>query len=691
MGFVYPFFLFALLTIAIPIIIHLFHFRRFKTVYFTNVRFLKEVQEQTTNRQKIRNLLVLLSRILAIIFLVLAFAQPFIRRKGVSNQLGAKDVSIYLDNSFSMTAESDNVRLLEKGRSRAEEIIAAYGPDDRIQILTSDFEGRDQRLLSKDDALTRLREIKSSYQVKDLSKVISRQKQILKGGQNKIKEVYVISDFQKNSFDLKKYEDPIYKLNLIPLASFNVRNVAIDSAWFESPVQSLNQPNALIVKIKNNAETEASNLRLSLTLNGELRPGGILNIPANNTVYDTINVTINKTGWYEAKLNLTDYPIEFDNDYYFTFYVKEKVNVLEIHSGVANRFIQASFKNNEYFIPANSSVGQLDFSKFKDYDLLIINDLKSISSGFAAELKNYIESGGNVFILPAKEINLNEYNAFFNSLNANEFSTFDKRDRVVSYVNYQDFIFNDVFDEKKDNLKLPSTKSNFKFIQKASNNEEVLLKYRDGQSFLSKYLIGLGNLFVCAAPIDTDISDLVKNAEIFVPMLYRMALATGKDRKVAYIIGVENSLESDNKSNSSESVFRMGNASGEFIPEQRRLGNRLKIGINNQIKEAGFYNLYLDPKELLDKFAFNYDRRESAMDFVKINDLKKIVGEEVTIIDGTYSRDFKGILASEKKGIPLWKWCLLLTLVFLATETLLLRLMGEKKILKTTTSDSTKK
>jgi hypothetical protein len=54
MGFVYPYFLFALLTIAIPIIIHLFHFRRFKTVYFTNVRFLKEVQEQTSNRQKIR-------------------------------------------------------------------------------------------------------------------------------------------------------------------------------------------------------------------------------------------------------------------------------------------------------------------------------------------------------------------------------------------------------------------------------------------------------------------------------------------------------------------------------------------------------------------------------------------------------------------------------------------------------------
>ena len=47
MQFLFPVFLVALISIAIPIIIHLFHFRRFKKVYFTNVRFLKEVKEET--------------------------------------------------------------------------------------------------------------------------------------------------------------------------------------------------------------------------------------------------------------------------------------------------------------------------------------------------------------------------------------------------------------------------------------------------------------------------------------------------------------------------------------------------------------------------------------------------------------------------------------------------------------------
>ena len=78
MSFTYPAFLIALSAVAIPIIIHLFNFRKFKTVYFSNIRFLKEVKQETQAKSKLKHLLVLAARILALIFLVLAFAQPFI-------------------------------------------------------------------------------------------------------------------------------------------------------------------------------------------------------------------------------------------------------------------------------------------------------------------------------------------------------------------------------------------------------------------------------------------------------------------------------------------------------------------------------------------------------------------------------------------------------------------------------------
>jgi hypothetical protein len=643
------------------------------------VRFLKEVKEQTSNRQKIRNLLVLISRILVLAFLVFAFAQPYLSKKGGPQKEGNKDVSIYFDNSFSMSAESDDQRLIEKARNRAEEILEAYGPNDKIQILTTDFEGRDQRLLSKEDALSRLKEIQPGYSVKNLSKVIARQKQALQSGVNNVKEIYVISDFQKNNIDINNYQDSIYRLNLIPLSAIQNRNVGIDTAWFEAPVLSLNEPNALVVKIRNFSDVEITNLRVSLTLNSELRPGGTLTIPPRTAILDTLNVTVTKTGWYEAKLNVTDFPVEFDNDYYMTFYVKEKVNLLEIHGGTANRFVQAGFKNNQYFIVNNSSANQLDYSKLKSYDLLVLSDLNNVSSGLASELKTYAENGGNMLVFPGKDAKLDDYNAFLNSFNANQLGALDKRPRMVSYINFQDFIFSDVFQDKKDNLKLPSTKANYKIAQKASAAEEVLLRYRDGATFMGKYNIGKGHLFLCAAPLDTDISDLVQNGEIFIPMLYRMALSSGNTRSLAYFIGKDNQLESENTNNSNEAVYKIKGEGGEFIPEQRRLGSRLNLGINNQVKRSGFYNLFLNPAEILDKFAFNYDRRESQMDFYALNELKKNFGEAVTVLDGTYARDFKNILAGEKKGTPMWKYCLIFALIFLLIETLLLRLWTDKK------------
>ena len=181
MQFLFPAFLAALAVIAVPIIVHLFYFRRFKRVYFTNVRFLKEVKEETSNRQKLRNLLVLLMRCLAIAAMVLAFAQPFIPlSSGVKK--GERAVSVFVDNSFSMNALSKDAPLLELAKQRARDIVGAYDVADRFQVLTNDFEGRDQRLVSQEDALNRIEEIRTSPASRELSKVLIRQHQSTRRG-----------------------------------------------------------------------------------------------------------------------------------------------------------------------------------------------------------------------------------------------------------------------------------------------------------------------------------------------------------------------------------------------------------------------------------------------------------------------------------------------------------------------------
>lgn len=674
MSFVYPWFLWALFLIAIPIIIHLFHFRRFKTVYFTNVTFLKEVKEQTSARSKVKHFLVLISRILAVAFLVLAFAMPYIPSPGGEDKKGNTDVSIFFDNSFSMSAESEDVRLLEKARARTKDIIAAYSVDDRIQVLTADFEGRDQRLLSQEDALTRLDEIGITHKVRDLSQVLARQQQALSMGANANRDIYMVSDYQQNITNLTTYRDTSAQLYLVPLQSVQNQNVAIDSAWFQSPVQSLNQPNPMVVKVRNLSDVEIPNVRMSLTVDGQNRPVGTLTIPAQTAIYDTVDVPVLRTGWYEAKLSLTDFPIEFDNDYYFTFNVKETVNILQIHSGIPNRFIQASFKDNGYFQAIAQNAGQLDYSLFSTYDLIILDELPTIPSGLISELYNYAQNGGNVVVFPSGQADLTDYKNLTQRFNANAYRALEQRERKVSFVNFEEFLFNDVFEDRRNNLKLPITQSNFKLAKRATSGEEVILRYRDGNTFVGKYRVEKGHLFLCAAPLNMDYSDLVKNGEIFVPMLYRMALSTNAGAKIACTIGRDEILETDNRASGTNLVYKMKNGTGEFIPEQRTMGSRVVLGVNNQVRSAGFYDLFLKEDEILDKYGFNYDRKESFLSFYNKDQLAEMIGDQATILEGTNAPNFTELISSQSQGRPLWKYCLIAVLLFLAIETGLLRL-----------------
>ena len=280
MSFVYPFFLFALAALAVPIIIHLFHFRRFKTVYFTNVKFLQELKEENSSRSRLRNLLVLLMRCLATAFIVFAFAQPFIPFNSGQTHEGRQAVSVFVDNSYSMAANEADVPLVEKAKQRAREIVAAYSSDDEFQVLTADFEGRHQRLVSKDDALRMIDEIKISPASQETQKVIARQRQTLRNSTAPNKMAFVISDFQENNTtnSAKNATDSLVAVTLVPLQAVQKKNVAIDSCWLETPVPMLNQTNNMVVKVRNYGANDESNIRLTLTQNGQVKPVGNMSI-----------------------------------------------------------------------------------------------------------------------------------------------------------------------------------------------------------------------------------------------------------------------------------------------------------------------------------------------------------------------------------------------------------------------------
>ena len=670
MEFIYPSFLWALASLAVPIIIHLFFFKRFKKVYFSNTRLLKEIKEETSSRNKLKNLLVLLMRCLALAALVIAFAQPFIPKSENIN-LGKKSVSIFIDNSFSMVSEEQNVPLLELAKQKAREIINAYGPNDQFQILTQEFDGRYQRMISKDDALATIDMIREVPFVNDLSAVLQRQNAVLKG---ETRVSYLISDFQKSISNLDSWQDSSMTINLIPVQTTFQKNVSIDSVWFETPVPILNQNNKLLVRLVNHGEEEVEGVKINFTMDGQEKPVGVKSIPANSTITDSINVALMSAGVKKAKITILDYPVQFDDSYFLTFDIPENIKILSLNEKNPNGYLRALFSGISYFKLEDQFINQVQYQKFNEYQLIILNDLVQISSGLSAELSKYMRSGGKVLVFPSQNAEISSFNAFLSSVNAGQLGTKTDNITEVGTINTNDFIFNDVFEVNKSNLKLPVVQTYYN-ISNAVYGEPILT-FRNGAAFINKYKLESGQLYLCSSPLLEEKNNLVQNAEIFVPMLYKMSIAKNFPDKLAYKIGQDKIIEIENKNQpSSETIYKI-KGSTEFIPAQKSAGQKVLLDVGNQISEAGYYDATLSDK-IVKSLAFNLNRKESDLAVYTVSELEDLIRNNGTfrMIDKEAQNGITKLISQTDSGIPLWRYFLIAALMFLLFEILLIRFM----------------
>ena len=163
MGFVYPYFLFGLFAVAVPIVIHLFNFRKFKKVYFTNVKLLTDLQSESKKQSKVRDIILLCLRCLTICLLVLLFANPYIKDdKKVLVSDSGNAVLVFVDNSFSMENSSDKGSLLDVAKQKARDIAMQYSQSDVFCLMTQDMSGRHKHFVSRDRFLGMLSEVEIS-------------------------------------------------------------------------------------------------------------------------------------------------------------------------------------------------------------------------------------------------------------------------------------------------------------------------------------------------------------------------------------------------------------------------------------------------------------------------------------------------------------------------------------------------
>ena len=679
--FLNPQFLFALSLISIPIIIHLFNLRRFKRVLFTNVKFLQELKEETTRLSKIKHLLVLASRILAITFLVLAFAQPIIPLANNSNSKAEKVVSVYIDNSFSMDAITKEGSLLEVAKKKAREITLAFSPSTRFQIITDDFESVHQRLLSRDEMLIEIDRVKSSPLSKPFSEVILRQQEALSQEPNKSKQYFYISDLQKTSIDFTNLKADSSQISIVGLPLQATPNVYIDSCWFETPVLQINKPINLQVKLNNQGNKDLDNIPIRLLINGTQRAVASLSLKAGESAITIMSFSVAQSGWQNTEVQISDLPITFDDKYFLAFEVKEKVNIINLEgNNNVGVYTDALFSRDSFFNFKPFDYTKVDYQELQTADIVLLSELPSFSSGLLDELNKFLNNGGNIVLFPDSG---NDKSTYSSLLEGNAFTELNVGENKVEKIDLKHPLFSDVFDKSKrqdGNMDYPKVSKHFR-LAGGSSNRINLMTLEGGDPFLSEIKKARGSLYVFSVPLSPGFSNLSRHA-LVVPLLYRMALLSLNQMQFSFVLGEANQIELDKIQMSADETFHLKNErlKTDLIPSHKVFPGGVFVNTNDIVREADVYNLENSGK-LIASIAFNYNRKESAMNFYTVDEVKSKADESGMLNLTTFKPenvDLTKTLSQLSDGISLWKYCIVFVLLFLLIEILLLRFWKTK-------------
>src|SRR5690606_3204754 len=147
-----------------------------------------------------------------------------------------------------------------------------HNPTDRFQVLTNLFEGRQQLLMGRDEALAAAGQVEVGPYARPISQVMERQREALARSDAPAKRAFLFTDLQRVTTDVEEWtNDSTVRTVIVPLEAANADDLAIDSVWFGNPVRRLGQVEDLHVRVRNYGKQELRNVPLKLTIDGRQR------------------------------------------------------------------------------------------------------------------------------------------------------------------------------------------------------------------------------------------------------------------------------------------------------------------------------------------------------------------------------------------------------------------------------------
>jgi hypothetical protein len=688
MYFANPYFLFGLIAIGIPIVVHLFKFRKYKKEYFSFTRFLQQITIEHKKQSRLRELLILACRVLAIACIIFAFAQPYIGSRIASNS-GGIVASIYLDNSYSMEYSGKDGILLDEAKADVKQILSSFSEDGVSQFLTNSFAGNMQALRPKKEILMALQNVDVASVPRSFEEIIVRQADL------RCNVCFYISDFQRSTFKLPEsvVDDGDVRRVFIPLIPVANENISIDSVWTDTPL--LTSGKDIIVKalLTNYGKQTRDKISLRMFIGGKQSSVTAIDMPAGKSVEASLSVRFSENGFKQGYLEISDYPVQYDNRFYFTLPVNTDLQVLHIHQG-ANGGVNTGgdvnaggttvalakiFNGDSSFRYINVPVTKINYSIIPSSRLIIIDEVQQIPDVLLGALKQAVEKGASVVLIPAVST-ANEslpYSGILSSLIGAQLGTYKNEEAKVTRINFDNPVFKMALDGSSEEGALPTVKGRYVLPVNVSVPSEALMSFNSSEDFMRVYEVGKGFLYLMSSPILKEYTDFTSGYSFVISFL-NMALYSRASANLSSTVGSVSGVRLTQVADvSGDSPFSIVNDNGDFsvIPQIRNINNEMLLFTSGADVPAGNYLLKKN-NIVVSGLSFNDDRKEGVQEYYSAGELEKFG----TVLEPS-KVSVSNALSYSYSGRALWKWFIIAALIALAAETILLRFDDIKRAL----------
>ncbi len=689
MTFLNPAVLFGLLATSIPIILHFFNLRKLKTIEFSTLIFLKELQKSKIRKIKIKQWLLLILRILIITFLVLAFARPTIKNSFFISKAAKTSAVFIIDNTFSMSIVSGSGSYFNKCKQIAKNLINNFNPGDEITILPLVNTENEKIIPSTnfDFLRNKIETIQIFYQTNTLHNAILKASQILKTSKNLNKEIYVLTDLQKERIynTQKELMNLSYILKDINLYLIDVHdkesfNLGVEEFKVNNQIFEKNKTINFSATARNYSDNSISNRVISLFINGKRSAQHSLSLEPNESRVIQFETTLNDTGLVIANVELEDDDIIFDNKSYTAFFVPHIIKVLILSDNNEDgKYIKIALsnQNGQLFQLTEKDLSGISSIRLDEFNVIIIIGSDKISD--KEKIRRFIENGGTIVLFPGSKSTLNSLQNFTKYLGISvpvEFSgklNSTETFTMFSKIDLEHPLFENLFHEK-DKLKINSPEIYFHVKTYPSTISKNIITLYDNSLFLSEYKLGNGKILLFSVSPVLSWSNFPFKP-IFAPLINKIIFYSSsypKQQEYKYA-GDELNVNLQNLSSKTiKVVYPLDSDNNKQSEELINIDSLINKNFLNYNKtyNAGIYKFYADNK-LIDYFYVNHNPKESVVQYETVDNFKDYLKR--INFNGNYTnlepnKDYIRKINESRFGTELWKYFLLIALILTIIE-----------------------